>query len=1035
MALVYDGPGDQPAVLEVRQISDGVSCTGPLEWPGEIRDVKFSPDGNYVAAGGAIKESQQGRPTGQVKVWRAWDGRPCNWGDMRHDLPVNCLAFAPDNLHLAAGSGELDGGRGTVGVWRIFTGQEFYTTDRPKTADRVFAQEHHGLVTSVCFSPDGRRVLSASHDETARVWDARTGAALLEFKHESSVYQAAYSPDGRTIVSGGRDHSARVWKVATGKVAVPPLSHGLTVTQTVFSPDGERVLTTTDDGARIWELRTGEPLAPILKLSDPIWKMTISADGRLAVAVSRSGAIRTWDTQRSTEGRPFAVPEERLPALSVADGVFFSADASLALIARGARAQIWNTRGGAAASPVMDNGAPISFAVFSPDRTRVLLASGTRGATKGVTRLWDVTSGNPIGQPLEAAGVVTFATFSADGRYLLTASGTRSPASGEARVWDVESGRPVTSPLLHDEEVTHASFSPDLRHAVTASVDNTAKIWSLDLSARTPAETATESRPLAEHSADLIHASFSPDGRTVVTASYDRTAVLWDATTGDRISVLQHPGWINDVSFSRDGRFLVTACADQTVRVWEAATGEWISLFHHNGEVTRAFFAGDEDLDVTTLSAYEPAQTLPDAQRSVPPPGGGSSEPDRDQAIPRTMLKVQRWRLPQAPQPALELYDFAQLMRSRQIAEKRDFTRLPRHEFARRWNERAGVVAQFNADVPAVPARYAAQESEATGEWFACKWHLDRLIAAEPADIGLRVRRGFASANLLQWPAAVEDYLEAAKQEPSRPILLRLARAEIEIGKLDQAIAHATQGIDALAPAAPTPADKTDERNLRMLRAEAYSATQRWDEAAADLLKSIELKPRLPSSYQRLAIVRLKQGQDAEYRKLCAQMLDLFGDDDGLASTAAWACVLRERAVADYAIVVNLAGRTLADQPGSYYNLNTLGAALYRAGRYREAIEKLTESRAAYVKAASQAQTRSEADALLMPLQDGRPADWLFLAMAESKSGRSAEAEAWLKRAEDSMTSRSITDPRRTWHRLELELLLEEATAQIRPTP
>jgi tetratricopeptide (TPR) repeat protein len=145
--------------------------------------------------------------------------------------------------------------------------------------------------------------------------------------------------------------------------------------------------------------------------------------------------------------------------------------------------------------------------------------------------------------------------------------------------------------------------------------------------------------------------------------------------------------------------------------------------------------------------------------------------------------------------------------------------------------------------------------------------------------------------------------------------------------------------------------------------------------------------------------------------------------------------VLRERAVADYAIVVNLAGRTLADQPGSYYNLNTLGAALYRAGRYREAIEKLTESRAAYVKAASQAQTRSEADALLMPLQDGRPADWLFLAMAESKSGRSAEAEAWLKRAEDAMTSRSITDPRRTWHRLELELLLEEATAQIRPTP
>jgi hypothetical protein len=62
--------------------------------------------------------------------------------------------------------------------------------------------------------------------------------------------------------------------------------------------------------------------------------------------------------------------------------------------------------------------------------------------------------------------------------------------------------------------------------------------------------------------------------------------------------------------------------------------------------------------------------------------------------------------------------------------------------------------------------------------------------------------------------------------------------------------------------------------------------------------------------------------------------------------------------------------------------------------------------------------------------------DWLFLAMAESKiPGRSKEAEAWLTRAKDAMTSRSITDPRRTWHRLELELLLEEASAQIRPAP
>jgi hypothetical protein len=99
VALLFDGKGDQPAVLEVRRISDGMSLTGPLEWPGEIHDVKFSPDGNYVAAGGAIKELLPGLPpknTGQVKVWDAWKGAPLNL-DMRSDLPVDCLAFAPDD--------------------------------------------------------------------------------------------------------------------------------------------------------------------------------------------------------------------------------------------------------------------------------------------------------------------------------------------------------------------------------------------------------------------------------------------------------------------------------------------------------------------------------------------------------------------------------------------------------------------------------------------------------------------------------------------------------------------------------------------------------------------------------------------------------------------------------------------------------------------------------------------------------------------------------------------------------------------------
>src|ERR1022692_423535 len=59
---------------------------------------------------------------------------------------------------------------------------------------------HGNIVYTAVFSPDGRRIVTASNDNTARVWDAQTGAELAVLKgHEGSVHSAAFSPDGRRI--------------------------------------------------------------------------------------------------------------------------------------------------------------------------------------------------------------------------------------------------------------------------------------------------------------------------------------------------------------------------------------------------------------------------------------------------------------------------------------------------------------------------------------------------------------------------------------------------------------------------------------------------------------------------------------------------------------------------------------------------------------------------------------------------------------------------------------------------------------------
>jgi WD40 repeat protein/tetratricopeptide (TPR) repeat protein len=905
----------------------------------------------------------------------------------------------------------MGGPTGTVEVWDVFTGAPTGAPDRPIIAtQQLFRADHGGQVSSVCFSPDGRRVLSASYDETARVWEARKGAPLLELRHESSVFRAAYSPDGRWIISGGRDQTARVWSVTTGRPAVAPLSHSGTVAHVRFDPTGERVLTTAADGARLWHLRTGEPVSPILKLSEPVWKMTVSADGTRAAAIGRRGAVGAWDAQtgKGSGGRlPF----------HEANGVYFSADASQALIA--ARPSVASTQEIARLyriAPGVELGAtlalkgPVTCALFSPDGSRVFVACRPGEGGEGTSGLWEIATGKMIGAPFAITGTVGYAAFSPDGRCLLTAGGTSSPVRGEARIWDAATGEAITPPVLHDEAITHASFNHDLTLLITASVDDSAKIWALDFAQKT----AQPKHLLAEHSADLGHASFSPDGKHAVTASYDRTAMLWSLEDGRRISMLQHPGWINDAQFSADGRFLVTACSDQMARVWEVATGDLVALFRHAGEVTRAFFSPAGD--VVTLSLHSSAPLLRDARTGV--------EAASDPSSRGTMLKVQTWRLARATESVGDLADFAKILRSRRIENERDLVRLQREEFVTLWKKHPELIAKFAADVPPALPLLAVDDSEATGEWFAAHWHLSRLLAAQPDDPALLVRRGWTATNLRQWPEAVADFERAVALKPDAPTFSRLTRADLELNRFPEAVQHATQGL-ALG----------EDRDLLLMRAEGYAAQEHWENAAADLTKAIDLQPRLAAAYERLAAVRLKQNQIEAYREVVARLVQNALKDDSIAGTAAWACALHKSALPDPQVAVALAELTLAQQPTPYYDLNTLGAALYRAGKSEEARKRLQESRAAYVQAASLAHAQGLPAAAIMPIRDGRPIDWIFLAMIHEKLGHRSEAEDWLQRAAAAVTDRSITDPRRIWHRIEVELLLEEARGLLSRPP
>jgi WD40 repeat protein len=102
----------------------------------------------------------------------------------------------------------------------------------------------------VAFSPDGKQVASGSQDQTVRLWDAVTGAALQTLKgHSSFVISVAFSPDGKQVVSGSLDQAVRLWDAVTGAALQTLEGYSSPVTSVAFSKDGkvEQALFMTDN--------------------------------------------------------------------------------------------------------------------------------------------------------------------------------------------------------------------------------------------------------------------------------------------------------------------------------------------------------------------------------------------------------------------------------------------------------------------------------------------------------------------------------------------------------------------------------------------------------------------------------------------------------------------------------------------------------------------------------------------------------------------------------------------------------------------
>jgi WD40 repeat protein/tRNA A-37 threonylcarbamoyl transferase component Bud32 len=412
------------------------------------------------------------------------------------------LDYAPDLKLLAAGG--TDGNGRTI--WE--SGVLRHTLN------------HNDHVKATLFSRDGKRLLTGSADQTARLWDTSSPIPVgMPFSMPCPIYHVAFSPDGKTILAQGPDKVVRLWSTPGPGAFREPLLHDAGIFARATSLDGKHFVTGCENGiAHVWDVDTGE----LLGITDGHDKKKLNAaafrhDGQVFVTGGEDRTARLWDGKTAKAiGKPCR------------------------------------------------HKSTVSLAAFRPDGKAFVTVAGR------TAQLWDASSQEPLGKPMVSKRGILAVAFSPDSKALLTAGGDAGLEGEGARLWDATTGEPIGDNLKHPAEFIRAvAYSPDGRLAFTAGDDNFVRLW----------DTVTgelRGEPLP-HNGPVEAAVFSHDSKTLLTASEDRTARLWDVATGKlRFPPILHPAAVQAVAFSSDDRLFATGGRDQVARIWDTASGKLI---------------------------------------------------------------------------------------------------------------------------------------------------------------------------------------------------------------------------------------------------------------------------------------------------------------------------------------------------------------------------------------------------------------------------------------------------------------------------
>ncbi|MCB9852600.1 MAG: serine/threonine protein kinase [Phycisphaerales bacterium] len=405
----------------------------------DIKRVAFSPDGQFLASTSYDNT---------IRLWFVDTGEQYRMFVGATGRGLATAAFSPDGARVAGADASA------LRVWSVSSGVE-----------EAMRFGHTNVIDNVAFTPDGRGIVTVSHDLTVKIWDAtRFEEPPIVVKSDYAFASAAVSPDGHLVAIGDDVGRLRILSMPgaiessnaaahTGRLWTLAFSHG----------DGTLASGGADGRVSIWEPPFGSPIANLDTPNNAVYSLAWSPKDDRIASGHINGIVRLWDVPRRQLIREFKAHQGTVWS------VMISPDGNQLLTAGHATGvRIWDAATGRHIRD-LPTGAERNVAALS--RSGRFVAAGT---DEKCVWVWDMQSGKLLWKRQGHLQVQAL-TFLPDDRRLVSCG-----YHGLIRIWDVETGDVTLTFRQHYACIRSVAAAPEGRWFVSASLDKTVRLWCAD---------------------------------------------------------------------------------------------------------------------------------------------------------------------------------------------------------------------------------------------------------------------------------------------------------------------------------------------------------------------------------------------------------------------------------------------------------------------------------------------------------------------------------------------------------------------------